>query len=61
MVSESSYTKYVVIMIIIYNFIKPNYKITRKTEGQLTLYVINEYVWQSNEFNDTMVGNNFFL
>ena len=45
MVSESSYTKYVVIMIIIYKVNKPNYKITRKTWGQLTLYVINEYMY----------------
>ena len=45
MVSESSYTKYVVIMIIIYKVIKPNYKITRNTWGQLTLYVLNEYMY----------------
>ena len=45
MVSEPSYTKHVVIMIIIYKVSKPSYKITRKTWGQLTLYLISEYMY----------------
>ena len=45
MVSESLYTKYVVIMITIYKIIKPNHKTTRKTWGQLTFNVLNKYMY----------------
>ena len=62
MVSEFSYPKGFVIVIMIDNVISTSEKVIKTLEGQITFDFINKYLYEkSNAFNGMMVVEKYLL